>query len=74
MKLELDLQELLELKGALIEKKNRLKEAKQNDKSDKSMSALLNADSIETINTLLQKIDKLSIDYYYIVRILYPKC
>ena len=54
MKLELDLQELLELKGALIERQNRLKESKQNDKS---MSALLRADSIETINTLLQKID-----------------
>lgn len=54
MKLDLDLQELLELKSALLEKQNRLKESKQNDKS---MSALLNADSIETLDTLLQKID-----------------
>ena len=54
MKIDLNLQELMELKSALIEKQNRLKESKQNDKS---MSALLNADSIETIDTLLQKID-----------------
>ena len=59
MKLELDLQELLELKGALIEKKNRLKESKQNDKS---ICALLDADSIETIDTLLDKLNKLSIE------------
>ena len=59
MKLELDLQELLELKGALIEKKNRLKETKQNDKS---ICALLDADSIETIDTLLDKLNQLSIE------------
>ena len=56
MKLDLNLQELIELKSALIEKKNRLKEAKQNDKS---ISSLLNADSTETIDTLLDKLDKL---------------
>ena len=57
MKLELNLQELIQLRGALVEKKNRLKETKQNDKS---MSALLNADSIETIDIILDKIDKYS--------------
>ena len=56
MKLDLNLQELIELKSALVEKQNRLKET---NKADKSMSALLNADSIETINTLLDKLDKL---------------
>lgn len=56
MKIELNLQELMELKKALIEKKNRLKETKQNDKS---MNSLLNADSIETIDIILNKIDKL---------------
>ena len=50
MKLELDLHELIQLRGALIEKKDRLKESKQNDKS---MSALLNADSMETIDIIL---------------------
>ena len=54
MKLDLDLQELLELKGALIERQNRLKDS---IKTDKSICALLDADSIETIDTLLQKID-----------------
>ena len=52
--IELNLHELIELKSALVEKKNRLKETKQNDKS---MSALLNADSVETIDTILDKID-----------------
>ena len=56
MKLDLNLQELIELKSALIEKKNRIAEAKKNDKS---VCALLNADSIETIDTLLDKLDKL---------------
>ena len=56
MKLDLNLQELIELKSALVEKKNRLNETKQNDKS---MNSLLNADSIETINTILDKLDKL---------------
>ena len=56
MKLDLNLQELIELKSALVEKQNRLKET---NKADKSMSALLNADSIETINTILDKLDKL---------------
>ena len=56
MRLDLNLQELIELKSALVEKQNRLKET---NKADKSMSALLNADSIETINTLLDKLDKL---------------
>ena len=56
MKLDLNLQELIELKSALIEKKNRLNETKQNDKS---MNSLLDADSIETINTILDKLDKL---------------
>ncbi len=56
MKLDINLHELLELKSALVEKQNRLKET---NKADKSMSALLNADSIETINTLLDKLDKL---------------
>lgn len=56
MKLELDKFELKELRSALIEKRNRLKESKHNNKS---MSALLNADSIETIDTILDKIDKL---------------
>ena len=54
MKLDLNLQELIELKSALVEKQNRLKETKQNNKS---MSALLNADSVETIDTILDKID-----------------
>ena len=54
MKLDLNLYELMELKRALVEKKNRLKESKHNDKS---MSALLNADSVETIDTILDKID-----------------
>ena len=56
MKLDLNLQELIELKSALVEKQNRLKET---NKADKSMSALLDADSIETINTILDKLDKL---------------
>ena len=56
MKLDLNLQELIELKSALVEKQNRLKET---NKADKSMSTLLNADSIETIDTLLDKLDKL---------------
>ena len=56
MKLDLNLQELIELKSALVEKKNRLNETKQNDKS---MNSLLNADSTETIDTLLDKLDKL---------------
>lgn len=56
MKLDLNLHELIELKSALVEKKNRLNETKQNDKS---MNSLLNADSIETIDTLLDKLDKL---------------
>ena len=54
MKIDLNLHELIELKSALIEKQNRLKETKQNDKS---ISALLNADSVETIDTILNKID-----------------
>ena len=58
MKIELNLQELMELKKALVEKKNRLKETNQNDKS---MSSLLNADSIETIDIILNKLDKYSI-------------
>ena len=61
MKIELDLQEIMELKKALVEKKNRLKETKQNDKS---MGALLNADTIETIDIILDKIDKYSIGIY----------
>ena len=56
MKLDLNLQELIELKSALVEKKNRLKETKQNDKS---ISSLLNTDSVETIDALLDKLDKL---------------
>lgn len=56
MKLDLNLQELIELKSALIERQNRLKENKYNNKS---MSALLNADSIETIDIILEKINKL---------------
>ena len=56
MKLDLNLNELIELKSALVEKKNRLNETKQNDKS---MNSLLNADSTETIDTLLDKLDKL---------------
>lgn len=54
MKLDLNLQELMELKSALVEKQNRLKKTKHNDKS---MSALLNADSVETIDIILNKID-----------------
>ena len=54
MKLDLNLQELIELKSALVEKKNRLKET---NKADKSMCSLLNADSTETIDTILNKID-----------------
>ena len=54
MKIDLNLHELIELKSALVEKQNRLKETKQ---SDKSISALLNADSMETIYALLDKID-----------------
>ena len=56
MRLDLNLHELLELKSALVEKQNRLKET---NKADKSMNSLLNADSIETIDTLLDKLDKL---------------
>ena len=56
MKLDLNLQELIELKSALVEKQNRLKET---NKADKSISALLNADSIETIDALLDKLDVL---------------
>lgn len=56
MKLDLNLQELIELKSALVEKQNRLKET---NKADKSMNSLLNADSTETINTILDKLDKL---------------
>ena len=54
MKLDLDLHELIELKSALVEKQNRLKET---NKVGKSICSLLNADSIETINTILNKID-----------------
>lgn len=57
MKLDLNLHELLELKGALAEKKHRIE--KEVNKADKSMSALLDADSIETIDTLLDKLDVL---------------
>ena len=57
MKLDLNLHELLELNSALVEKKHRIE--KEINKADKSMSALLNADSIETIDTLLDKLDKL---------------
>lgn len=57
MKLELDLHELLELKGALAEKKHRIE--KEINKSDKSISSLLDANSIETIDTLLDKLDVL---------------
>ena len=56
MKLDLNLNELIELKSALVEKKNRLSET---NRADKSMNSLLNADSIETIDTLLNKLDKL---------------
>ena len=61
MKLDLNLQELIELKSALVEKKNRLSasEINETNQNDKSISALLNADSIETIDTLLDKLDKL---------------
>ena len=57
MKLDLNLHELLELNSALVEKKHRIE--KEINKADKSMSSLLNADSIETIDTLLDKLDKL---------------
>lgn len=57
MKLELDLHELLELKGALAEKKHRI--TKEVKKADKGISALLDADSLETIDTLLNKLDVL---------------
>ena len=60
MKLDLNLNELIELKSALVEKKNRLEET---NKTDKSISSLLNADSIETIDTLLNKLDELFISY-----------
>ncbi len=60
MKLDLNLQELIELKSALVEKKNRLNET---NRADKSMNSLLNADSIETIDTLLNKLDELFISY-----------
>ena len=60
MKLDLNLQELIELKSALIEKKHRLEET---NKTDKSMNSLLNADSTETIETLLDKLDQLFISY-----------
>ena len=60
MKLDLNLNELIELKSALIEKKNRLNET---NRADKSMNSLLNADSIETIDTLLNKLDELFISY-----------
>lgn len=56
MKLDLDLNELIQLRGALIEKRDRLKET---NKADKSMNSLLNADSIETIDTILDKLNKL---------------
>ena len=56
MKLDLNLQELIELKSALIEKKHRLNET---NRADKSMNSLLNADSTETIETLLNKLDQL---------------
>ena len=57
MKLELDLHELIELKSALAEKKHRV--TKEVKKADKSMSALLDTDSLETIDTLLNKLDVL---------------
>ena len=53
MKLDLNLHELIELKSALVEKKNRLEET---NRADKSMNSLLNADSVETIDTLLNKL------------------
>ena len=56
MKLDLNLQELIELKSALVEKKSRLEET---NKTDKSISSLLNADSVETIEALLNKLDQL---------------
>ena len=54
MKLDLNLHELIELKSALVEKKDRLNEA---NKVGKSICALLNADSTETIDIILNKID-----------------
>ena len=57
MKLELDLHELIELKSALAEKKHRIE--KEINKADKSISSLLDADRIETIDTLLDKLDVL---------------
>ena len=60
MKLDLNLQELIELKSALVEKKSRLEET---NKTDKSISSLLNADSVETIEALLDKLDQLFISY-----------
>ena len=60
MKLDLNLHELIELKSALLEKKNRLKEINKTSlHNDKSMGALLDADSIETIDAILDKLDKL---------------
>ena len=56
MKLDLNLQELIELKSALLEKKNRLSAT---NRADKRLNSLLNADSVETIDTLLDKLDKL---------------
>ena len=57
MKLELDLHELIELKSALVEKKHRV--TKEVKKADKSICALLDTDSVETIDTLLNKLDVL---------------
>lgn len=57
MELNINLHELIELKEALLQKKHRV--TKEVKKTDKGMSDLLDADSLETIDTLLNKLDVL---------------
>ena len=54
MKLEVDLNQLLQLKSALEYKKQNI-----NITTDKSINNLLNKESLETIDTLLKQIEKL---------------
>lgn len=54
MELKINLDELLELKNALIQKKQNI-----NITADKSINNLLNKESLKTIDVLLNKINKL---------------
>lgn len=57
MKLELNLHELLELKSALAGKKHRIEKEIKN--ADERTRDLIDTESLETIDTLLNKLDVL---------------